>query len=34
MAQDKRLESDCHGTQGFADMFKRAMQRGEIIAIF
>lgn len=34
MALEKREQSDCRGTQGFAEMFKRAMRRGEIITIY
>lgn len=30
-ALEKRDTSDCHGTQGFADMFRRAMERGDVM---
>lgn len=31
-ALEKREESDCKGTQGFAEMFKRAMERSEVFS--
>ncbi|KAI3395387.1 hypothetical protein diail_1378 [Diaporthe ilicicola] len=31
-AMEKREASDCHGTQGFAEMFRRAMARGDVIS--
>lgn len=31
-AMEKREESDCHGAQGFADMFRRAMERGDVMS--
>ncbi|KUI74154.1 Mitochondrial metalloendopeptidase OMA1 [Cytospora mali] len=30
-AMEKREASDCHGTQGFAEMFRRAMARGDVM---
>lgn len=32
-AMEKRQMSDCRGTQGFVEIFRRAMERGEILAI-
>lgn len=31
-AMEKREMSDCRGTQGFAEMFKRAMERGDVLS--
>ncbi|ROW07651.1 hypothetical protein VPNG_06830 [Cytospora leucostoma] len=31
-AIEKREESDCHGTQGFAERFRRAMARGDVMS--
>lgn len=31
-AMEKREASDCHGTQGFAEMFRRAMARGDVMS--
>lgn len=31
-ALEKREESDCKGTQGFAEMFRRAMERSEVFS--
>lgn len=31
-AMEKRDASDCHGTQGFAEMFRRAMARGDVMS--
>ncbi|KAI0005644.1 hypothetical protein F4779DRAFT_47931 [Xylariaceae sp. FL0662B] len=31
MAMEKMQESDCRGTSGFADMFRRAMEKGVLI---
>lgn len=31
-AIEKQQQSDCHGTQGFAEMFRRAMARGDVIS--
>lgn len=31
-AMQRREQSDCRGTQGFAAMFRRAMERGDVIA--
>lgn len=31
-AMQKREQSDCRGTQGFAEMFARAMKKGDILA--
>lgn len=30
-AMEKRETSDCRGTQGFAEMFRRAMERGDVL---
>lgn len=31
LAMDKRQQSACNGTQGFAEQFKRAMRQGVLI---